>query len=353
MKKSHIILITIFIGLTLLMSACVPGPRVTGSPGLAIADDAVFAAYGNFVFSLKASNGTVNWGYPDKANNRVVFYAPPLVTDNAVYIGDLANDFHKLNRTTGQEEWVFSGAKGYYLGQAAEMNGVVYAPCNDGSLYAIDEETGSLLWSFTTGHYLWSQPQVSEGRIYIGSMDHFVYGLNANGEELWKTELSGAVTGAPLLSEDGSILYAGSLGNTMYALDTKSGAPLWTVDADSSVWGSLLQVDGNLLFTDDTGQIYAVDAASGASVWQTQFSGEIVGGLTSIGDGFVIATKGGVVKAYDFGGNPQWESSLDGEIYQAPVAGSDFLVAGTIKGDNLIYGFNLSGVQLWSTTPEK
>ena len=352
MKKSHILLITIFIGLTLLMSACVPGPRVTGSPGLAIADDSVYVAYGNFVFSLNASSGVVNWGYPDKANNQVIFYAPPLVTQDSVYVGDLANDFHKLNRETGQEEWVFTGAKGFYLGQAAEMNGVVYAPNNDGSLYAIGED-GGLLWSFATGHYLWSQPQVTESRIYIGSMDHFVYAISTSGDEIWSAELSGAVSGAPLLNEDGSILYAGSLGKQMYALDTDTGKPIWTFDANESVWGTSLLVDGNLLFPDDSGTIYAVNAETGAPVWQTEYAGNIVGGLTAISDGFVIATKEGVVKAYDIEGSPKWESSLDGEIYQAPVVNSDYLIAGTIKGDNLVYGFNLTGVQLWSTTPEK
>jgi eukaryotic-like serine/threonine-protein kinase len=352
MKKSHILLIIIFIGLTLLMSACVPGPRVTGSPGLSIADDAVYVAYGNFVFSLDATSGNINWGYPEKASNKVIFYAPPLVTENSVYIGDLANDFHKLDRSSGQEQWVFTGAKGFYLGQAAEMNGVVYAPNNDGSLYAIGDD-GGLLWSFVTRHYLWSQPQVTEGRIYIGSMDHFVYAISTSGEEIWSTELSGAVTGAPLLNKDGSILYAGSLGNQMYALDTNSGEPIWTFDAEQSVWGTSILVDGNLLFSDDSGTIYALDAETGTTVWQTEYVGNIVGGLTSIGDGFVITTKEGVIKAYDFEGNPIWESSLDGEIYQAPVAGSDFLIAGTIKGDNLVYGFNLTGVQLWSTTPEK
>lgn len=352
MKKSKILLISSIVGLTLLMSACVPGPRVTGSPGLAAADDAVYVAYGSFIFSLNASNGTVNWSFPEKADNKVVFYAPPEVTENSVYIGDLANDFHKLDRATGQEEWVFTGAKGFYMGQAAEMNGVIYAPNNDGSLYAIDEN-GSLLWSFATGHYLWSQPQVSEGRIYIGSMDHFVYAISTSGDEIWSLELSGAVTGAPMLNEDGSILYAGSLGKQMVAIDTETGSPIWTYDAKESVWGTFLLVDGNLLFSDDSGTIYALDAGTGTPVWQTEFAGKIVGGLTSIGDGFVIATKEGVVKAYDFEGTPKWESSLDGEIYQAPVAGTDFLIAGTVKGDKLVYGFNLTGVQLWSTTPEK
>ena len=351
MKKSHILLITLFIGLTLLMSACMPGPRVVDAPGLSLDDTDAFVAYGNFVFSLDASNGSVNWAYPDKANNQVIFYAPPLVTEDAVYVGDLANEFHKLDKATGQEVWTFSDAQGFFLGQAAISDSVVYAPNNDGTLYALDAN-GNLLWTFETGHYLWSQPQIMGSVIYLGSMDHFVYAISLDGQEIWSKELSGAVTGAPILNEDGSLLFVGSLDNKMVALDTASGDEVWTFDTTESVWGSSVLADGKLIFTDSAGAIFGVSAETGEALWQTAISAEVVGGVASIGDGFVVATKDGQLRAYDLDGAPQWEATLDGEIYQAPVSNNDFLIAGLIDGDSLVYGFNLTGVQLWSTTPE-
>lgn len=351
MKKSHLLLITLFIGLTLLMSACVPGPRVVDAPGLALGDADVFVSYGNFVYSLDAAKGTVNWSYPEKANSQIIFYAPPLVTDDAIYVGDLAREFHKLDKATGQEIWTYSGAKGFYLGQAAMLDGVIYAPNNDGVLYAIDDN-GDLLWTFETGHYLWAQPQIANDTIYLGSMDHFVYAISLDGQEIWSTELSGAVTGAPLLSEDGSMLYVGCLDNQMIALDTASGEVVWTYETGESVWGASILANDKLIFTDSSGTIYAV-TANGEAVWQTAISAEVVGGVASIGDGFVVATKEGQLKAFDFDGGSKWEASLGGEIIYAPVANSDFLITGMINGDDLVYGFSLTGVQLWSTTPGK
>jgi outer membrane protein assembly factor BamB len=350
MKKSHLLLVTIFIGLTLLMSACVPGPRVVDAPGLALDDSEVFVSYGNFISSLDAAKGTVNWSYPEKADNQIIFYAPPLVTDDAVYIGDLANEFHKLDKATGEAIWTYSGAKGFYLGQAAIQDDVVYAPNNDGALYALSSD-GDLLWTFETGHYLWAQPQIANDMIYIGSMDHFVYALSLDGTEIWSYELSGAVTGAPLLSEDGSMLYVGSLNNEMLALDTASGNVVWTFEAAESVWGNSVLAEGNLYFSDAAGTIYAISAESGEADWQTATSAEVVGGVSSIGDGIVVATQEGQLRAFAYDGSPKWEASLDGEIIYAPVANSDFLIAGIINGDELLYGFNLTGVQLWSTTP--
>jgi len=352
MKKSNLLLIMIFVGLTLLMSACVPGPRVVDAPGLALDETDVFIAYSSFVYSLDGSNGAVNWVYPDKASTQIVFYAPPLVTEDAVYIGDLAREFHKLDKATGAEIWSFSDAEGFYLGQAAIYDGMIFAPNNDGVLYAINAE-GALAWKFETGHYLWAQPQIADDTIYIGSMDNFVYALSLDGEEIWSTELAGAVTGAPLLSEDGSLLFAGSLDGKMVALDTATGDFVWTYDADQSVWGTSIIADGKLIFADSVGNIYAVTTENGEALWQTMVSGEVVGGVSSMDDGFVVATKEGQLQTFDFDGGTKWQASVNGEFYQAPVANSDFLVAGMINGDELVIGFNLTGVQLWSTTPEK
>ena len=42
MKKTHRLLLMIFVSLTLTLSACVPGPRVTGAPGLALGEETAF-----------------------------------------------------------------------------------------------------------------------------------------------------------------------------------------------------------------------------------------------------------------------------------------------------------------------
>ena len=352
MKKSHLLIIAILLGMTIILSACVPGPRVTGSPGISLTDDVAVVSYSNFVYGLNLTNGSVSWSYPESANNQVVFYAPPLISEGYVYVGDLANNFHKIDLQSGQVIWTFSGGRGYYIGKAAIGDGVVYAPSNDGKLYAIDN-SGSLLWEFKTGHYLWAQPQVAGDRVLVGSMDHFIYAISLEGEELWSAEMAGAVGNSPVLNEDGSLVFVGSLGGDMIAFDTLSGDRLWTLEAEASVWGTPILVDGILKFSDSTGNIYAVDAESGENIWQTEILGNVVGGLTAIPDGFVLATEAGVVKAFNQDGSPKWEATLDGEIFQAPVVNDDYLIVGAVGGDNLVYCLSLSGVQLWSTTPGK
>jgi len=354
MKKSHFLVIVLLIGLTLTLSSCVSGPRVTGTPGISMSDETVVVAYGPYVFGLDVGSGSVLWHYPEKKDNKVVFYAQPLITDSAVYIGDLANNFHKLDISNGDVEWTFSDAKGYYLGQAAESDGVVYAPSNDGNLYAIDPD-GSLLWAFETGHYIWAQPLITDDAILVASMDHSVYAVTKDGEEIWSTEMAGAVVGKPAINEDGSVMYVGSLGKEIAALDTSTGEILWTFDANEtleSVWGNPIFIEDVLYFADASSQLFALDTTDITTVWQTNISGTVVSGLTALEDGIALATQEGTIKAVNLDGSPKWEATLEGEIYQAPAVNGDNLVVGVLKGDNLLNAFSTTGAQRWSTTPE-
>ena len=351
MKKSHILIITILVGLTLILSACVPGPRVTGSPGITLNDENVFVAYRNFVFSLDPATGAVDWHYPEEGSNQIVFYSEPLVTEDYVYVGDLANNFHKIDIETGEGQWTFSESNGFFVGKAAEGDDVIYAPSDDGNLYAIDEN-GNMIWSFKTGHYLWSQPLVTEDAIFLGSMDHFMYGITTDGEELWSYEMEGAVVASPLLSEDGNTMFAGSIGNDFVALDVSTGEQRWSFQAADSIWGTPALANGLLYLADVGGNLYALDPATGETSFQTEFEGSSVGGVTVIDEAIVLATEQGVIKAFNLDGRSLWEATLAGEIFQEPAANGEYLVVGTINGENLVYAFNLEGVQQWSTTPE-
>ena len=303
------------------------------------------------MYSLDITSGTVEWTYPAERSAQVVFYAPPLITESYVYVGDLANQFHKLDKETGTALWTFSGADGFFIGKAAEQDGIVYAPSNDGKLYALDEN-GELIWTFQTGHYIWAQPVIKDDTIYVGSMDHFVYAISKDGEERWSVEMNGAIPSTPEISEDGGSLYVTSLGNEMVALDTSDGSVEWTFESSESIWGDVVLFDKILYLADSAGNIHAIDSTNGEEQWQKKVSSSVIGGLTKLDDGLVLATKEGLIKTYDFDGDSLWEATLVGETYQAPVTNGEILIVGTIEGENLLYGFDINGVQLWSTTPE-
>jgi outer membrane protein assembly factor BamB len=352
MKKSLILLIGLLVAMTLILSACVPGPRVAGTPGVDVSADMVYFAYGQFVFGMNAETGNVAWQFPSNGNNQVLFYAQPFVSGDYVYVGDVAKNFYKINRQTGMAVWTFSEARNYFIGQANEDAGTIYAPANDGFLYAIDAD-GNLKWAFETGHFIWAQPQIGTNAIFVASMDRFVYALTKTGEEIWSMEMEGAVVGSPILSEDGTRLFVGSIGKDFTAFDTSNGRLVWSFTAEDSIWGRGVLAEGTLYVADSGGSLYALDPGTGNLLWQQAIPGSIIGGLTALDDGIALATEEGMIRALNFDGSPKWERGLSGNIFQAPVVNDQYLVVPVMDGDNLVYAYDLAGTQLWSATPEK
>src|SRR5262245_30795860 len=63
----------------------------------------------------------------------------------------------------------------------------VYFGSADGNLYALNRETGKLVWSFKTGDSLKATPTIAGDRIIASGLDYYVYCLNArDGSLIWK-----------------------------------------------------------------------------------------------------------------------------------------------------------------------
>jgi outer membrane protein assembly factor BamB len=351
MKIKKFLITGVFVTMALILSACAMGPRAVGTPGLTAEGDVVYVSYMQYIYAVNAQTGVEIWRYPAKGSAQVVFYAPPTVTEDAVYVGDLANKFHKLNKTTGTALWTFEGAKGWFIGQAVISGDTVYASSSDRFIYAIDSTNGSLKWKFETGHQNWSQPIVVSNEIVLASLDHSVYALDMQGKKLWQTELNGAIVGSPITDETNEKIYVGTIGQSFYALDAKTGKVTWQFDTKSSLWSAPLFAEGTLLICDEAGTVYSVDPITGKALWTTEVGGKVMGGLLAIDGGFIVVTEDSTVRAFDFDRNPLWTRTVSGELYTTPVQTAENIIIAAIKGDNLLYGFDLIGNQEWVFKP--
>ena len=60
-------------------------------------------------------------------------------------------------------------------------NGVVYVGSDDYNVYALTADTGTSLWNYTTGSYVFSSPTVANGMVYVNSFDNNVYAFGLTG----------------------------------------------------------------------------------------------------------------------------------------------------------------------------
>lgn len=369
--KRKLIPFILLITAALLLSACAGGSGVATSwPGISVDGETVYLAYNQHVYAIDLEDGTEDWRYPAEPNNQIAFYAPPTVApDGQVLAGAYNNTLYSLNPedtvqveevTSVRENWTFTGAGNRLIGGALAHEEGIFVPSADNTLYALDLK-GDLRWEFSTEEPLWARPTTDEACdcIYLPSMDHHIYAVDAEtGEQIWKSEdLGGSVVGTPTLSPEG-VLYAGSFGSQMAAIDTQDGTILWSTPTSGWVWSGPLLHEGRLYFGDLEGTFYVLDAATGEVLNSSQ-PGSPIPEAPVLGDETVYFTaESGVLYAVDLEGKPVWDKAILGDngreskLFTSPVLAGDRILVAPMNIDQVLVALDLDGNRLWGFTPQ-
>lgn len=197
------------------------------------------AIYNNTVI-FGSSDGNV-YALDTAAGNKVwstfvggIVASSPVLHNGVVFIGSGNYDISALDAATGIRKW------SYYTGISMEQsiigisNGTVYAagwyafgnPTLRGSLYAMDEQTGSLKWQGLDSLGFTGPLTIDNGVIYLPADDGNFYAVNAsNGDKIWSNQIF--PNGAGGLIKDG-VVYVGGGGTWgIYALNAGDGTVKW------------------------------------------------------------------------------------------------------------------------------
>ena len=263
------------------------------------------------------------------------------------WTGDAEGDNRRLRR-----EWVFPStreeAKGAFIGSPAVMGDILVVGSSDKKLYAIDfEDDGKLKWTFDGANdKIWSTPTISENVVYFGSLDHSLYAIDlASGKKLWSYPSKGAITSRPLVRDD--VLYFGSFDKHIYALDVHNhGAELDSFQGDDWIWADLV-TDGDLLYAGTLGgTVYGLNLPELTEEWV--FPGDILPGAIvaapvlaghTVG---VFSDEGHFVFLDIDDGQDLWNGFLPGEediaFRSSPVAYGDSVAV--MKTNCSVHRFN-------------
>lgn len=363
MKIPHILLAVLILLLSSALVSCAGGgATATSWPGVTVDEEGgtIYVAFNQHVYSLNLGNGSEKWRYPVEADRNVAFFAPPALTgDGQLVFGGYDNLFYSLDPQNGSLNWTSDRSGDRYIAGPLARGERIFAPSSDENLYAFNL-SGNPVWSFDTEHVLWAAPVTDGEVLYLPGMDHRMYAIDiATGNSVWTTDdLGGSLPGKPALSEDG-VLYVGTFGSEMLALDTSSGDVLWRAPAGGWVWGGPLLVDGMLYYGDLEGFVYAVDAADGSVVWKIQpdtgTQRAVSGKPAIIDDTLYFAAKSGILYAVDaVTGNPEWNKTFDAEFYADLVVVKDLILLAPVKSgtDAVLIALNPDGNQVWEFIPQ-
>ena len=160
--------------------------------------------------------------------------------------------------------------------------GTVFVGSENGKLYAISIG-GTLRWTHTTDGFIYSSPAVSaDGQVYVCSQDGSLYALGEDGSELWSFEtddvgvVGSAIFASPAIGADCTVYIAGLYDPNLYALDPNDGSVKWDCNFASGGWpfaSPVVAADGTiyqtLLFDPN---LYAIEPDTGTIIWSTDLA---------------------------------------------------------------------------------
>ncbi len=265
------------------------GP-VSSSP--AVWNGAVFAAsLDGYVYSLDAQSGTLRWRFKTEGERRFtapgihglipvnemmpdpfdLFVSSPVIDGGTLYIGSGDHNVYALDAQTGTLRWKFTTGDVVHASPAV-ANGVVYVGSWDRYLYALDAATGAVRWKFLTGDDriihnqigITSSAAVANGIVYFGCRDSHLYALNAaDGTLRWKHDEHGSWVVASPAIYDGSVFFTTSDERKFFALDAQTGRERFSTAYGAFAYSSPSIAGGVAYFGSFDGELYAVDTRSG------------------------------------------------------------------------------------------
>jgi outer membrane protein assembly factor BamB len=195
------------------------------------------------------------------------------------------------------------------------VGGKLYAVNNNGYAFALDADTGKVLWERRIGALNASSPTYYRHRLYIVNLvpGHIVKLDAKTGKTIWKKSLPGRAESSPVVVD--RTVYFGCEDGGLYALSTISGAVRWVTQLGGPIKAAPAYYGGRLYVGDYGGYMNAVDAKSGKLVWQSG----------SLGPGF----------------------GASGQFYSTPAVAYGRVYSG--NNDGRVYSFDISdGTLAWS-----
>jgi outer membrane protein assembly factor BamB len=267
-------------------------------------------------------------------------------------------------------------------------NGKVFAASNDGTVQAVDAETGKTLWRQRSDYVITGGVGFDNGRVLVGTENSLVVAFDAeDGSELWAASVSSEVLSAP--AANGRFVVVQTVDGNLTGLDAETGAQRWiyensvpalslrgtsaplvlegfviaamangtvvsvALDNGTLRWEErvaiptgrseidrLIDIDGDLVLNDAglvlapsyQGYFAAIDAVTGQTRWRNEES-SYVGANFGFGNLYLVDDED-LVKAYRAGQETSvWENdALIRRQLSAPLGFSNYVAVADFEG---------------------
>jgi outer membrane protein assembly factor BamB len=232
---------------------------------------AYFGGGDGFLYAVDLENGRVNWKYELK--NPIV--SRPTVSQGRVFVTTTDDTIYAFDAGTGKWLWHYrrrSSPIATIYGASAPLvdKNEVLAGLSDGFLVTLSVEDGTLKWEkklhfgtrFTDVN---AHPVLVNGVIYIPSYDGSLYALGRQkGDVIWRFDAGGSKE----VVVEGSRIFLPSSEGSIYAIQKDTSKVLWKFELDSGVPTQLIVTDKYIIFGSSFQYLYVVDKNTGMGLYR-------------------------------------------------------------------------------------
>jgi outer membrane protein assembly factor BamB len=233
-------------------------------------------------------------------------------------------------------KWTF-GADGGLGSSPVVVGGVAYTASGGGQVYAVNADTGTLIWTQKRGTAP-SDITVAQGMAIFGTVsDHRLYALDATtGALRWFLQAIGAPR-APLVIGDS--LYVATNAGELFALSVADGTVQWESFFPGGVDNGIAAAGRYLYVGDAAGcSVRAFDRRDGSLKWTTCVGDQIPGTPTVAGGKVFVGARDGNVYALDARtGTILWTGDTGEENFSSAAAAYGLIYIGSTDGK--VYAF--------------
>ncbi len=128
-------------------------------------------------------------------------------TTSTAYVGTSAGTLYAINISEGdlseRVKWQYA-SEGAITGNIIFHDGAIYFGDLASNFYRLNPRSQSIDWQFDAEAWVWAEgiPDDQKGTIYVSTLGGHIYALNiGSGDLIWSAKIDGQIIGAPLLFE--------------------------------------------------------------------------------------------------------------------------------------------------------
>ncbi|MDR1365598.1 MAG: PQQ-binding-like beta-propeller repeat protein [Holosporales bacterium] len=280
--------------------------------------------------------------------------AEPIVVGQDVFVLDNSARVHCIRK--GKIKWSASllpakTTSDDVLGSVSYDNQVIYVATSLAEAFALEAETGKIIWRKQLNSPARGALLVYNGFVYVLSMDSKVEALSAaSGDYAWShTGISESIAlmggGGCAAARDMVIVPYAS--GEVFALHCGNGGQAWSqivshFSPDKMITSlahikALPVIDGNQVYiASNSGKVVSLNLANGRQLWEQSISGATQTPALSLNSFFIITNENDLVCLSKTTGAPRWITSLPRAVKKTPIfwygpllAGGKLILAGS------------------------